>query len=146
MVTIRMHRGCVMGSVRKSLAAVFYFLVIASLCMAQAPTGTILGVVKDASGGVVPDAAVTITDTETSTTRSLTTGDDGAFRAPALAVGHYSVKVEKSGFQTQTQTGLTLEVGQDLVANTAMQVGSSTQEVMVTGEVPVVNTTNSSLG
>ena len=65
---------------------------------------------------------------------------------PALAAGHYSVRVEKEGFKTQTQTGLTLEVTQELVVNPVLQVGASTQEVTVTGEAPLVNTTNSSLG
>ena len=108
--------------------------------------GTILGTVKDASGGVVPQAKVTLVNTDTNDTRTATTGDDGAFRFPALVTGHYSVRVEKEGFKTETQTGLTLEVAQEMVVNTALQVGASTQEVTVTGEAPVVNTTNSSLG
>ena len=75
-----------------------------------------------------------------------TTGDDGSFRFPALVTGHYSVRVEREGFKTETQTGLTLEVTQELVVNTALEVGTATQEVTVTGEAPVVNTTNASLG
>ena len=108
--------------------------------------GTILGTVKDSSGGVVPQAKVTIVNTDTNDTRTATTGDDGSFRFPALGTGHYSVRVEKEGFKTETQTGLTLEVAQEMVVNTALEVGASTQEVTVTGEAPVVNTTNSSLG
>ena len=126
------------------LVALFLSLIVLPV-MAQLPTGTILGVVKDSSGGSVPDATVTITDTETGSSRTAT-GDDGAFRVPALAVGRYTVKVEKAGFKSEEQTGLTLEVGQDLVVNTSLQVGSSTQEVTVTGEAPVVNTTNGTLG
>jgi hypothetical protein len=56
------------------------------------------------------------------------------------------VKVEKEGFKTETQQGLVLNVSQELVVNVALQIGSSTQEVMVTGEAPLVNTTTSSLG
>jgi outer membrane receptor protein involved in Fe transport len=108
--------------------------------------GTILGTVKDASGGVVPQAKVTIVNTDTNDTRTATTGDDGSFRFPALVAGHYSVRVEREGFKTQTQTGLTLEVAQEMVVNSTLQVGTSTQEVTVTGEAPMVNTTNSSLG
>jgi len=56
------------------------------------------------------------------------------------------VRVEKDGFKTSTETALTLNVAQELVVNPALQVGSATQEVTVTGEAPVINTTTSSLG
>jgi hypothetical protein len=128
------------------VVALSVFMFAASVLLAQLPTGTILGVVRDASGGVVPDAAVTIRNTDTGFTRTVTTGADGAFRVPALPVGQYSIKVDKTGFQTVTRTGLTLEVGQELVSNATLQVGSSTQEVVVSGEAPVVNTTNGVLG
>jgi hypothetical protein len=135
-----------MGRIVGWVLLAFLVLTTTSVTFAQLPTGTILGVVRDSSGGVVPDAAVTIRNTDTGFTRTLTTGEDGAFRAPALPVGQYSIKVEKTGFQVVTRTGLTLEVGQELVSNATLQVGSSTQEVVVSGEAPVVNTTNGVLG
>ncbi len=113
---------------------------------AQQSIGTILGVVKDASGGTVPQAKVTVTSTETGESRSATTQDDGSYRFPALRPGHYTVKIEKDGFETQTQTGLTLDVAQELVVSPVMAVGAATQEVTVTGEAPLVNTTTSALG
>ena len=58
-------------------------------------SGVILGTVKDASGAAVPAANITITNTDTTEARTVTTGDDGAFRAPGLPPGHYSVKVER---------------------------------------------------
>jgi hypothetical protein len=113
---------------------------------AQLPTGTILGVVKDSSGGVVPGVAVTVQNAETGFTRTVTTGDDGAYRFPALPVGRYDVKVERTGFKTETHAGLTLEVMQEAVVNFTLQVGTSEQQVLITGEAPLVNTTTSSLG
>jgi hypothetical protein len=116
-------------------------------CPASAQeAGTILGVVRDASGGTVPDARITITNMDTSEMRTATSRDDGAFRAPGLRPGHYSVRIEKDGFKTSTQTALTLDVAQELVVNPTMEVGSSSQEVTVTGEAPIVNTTTSTLG
>ncbi len=109
-------------------------------------TGTILGTVKDATGAVVPDAKVTVTDTDTNESRVAATGNDGTFRFPALITGNYAVKVEKSGFKTQTQAGLTLEVTQELVVSITLNIGTSTQVITVTSEVPVVDTTNSALG
>jgi hypothetical protein len=109
-------------------------------------SGVILGTVKDASGATVPAANITITNTDTIEARTVTTGEDGAFRAPGLPPGHYSVKVEKGGFKTVTETGLSLDVAGELVVNPTLEVGSASQEVTVTGEAPVVNTTSSSLG
>lgn len=108
-------------------------------------TGSILGAVKDTSGAVIGDATITITNTETNLVRTVTSGADGSFRASALPVGQYDIRVEKTGFSTQTQRGMKLEVAQELVANISLQVGTMTQEVQVTGEAPLVNTTGSSL-
>ena len=128
------------------LIAAIALLLAAAPMLAQLPTGTILGVVKDSSGATVPDAQVSVTNTDTNDVRSTTTGSDGAFRVSALQPGHYSVKVEKSGFKTLTQTGITLDVATQIAVNASLEVGSSTQAVTVTGEAPLVNTTTSSLG
>ena len=131
------------------LAGVVALLLVGAMgvpAFAQQSIGTILGVVKDTSGGTVPAAKVTVTNTETNESRTVDTADDGAYRFPALKPGHYVVKIEKEGFKTQTQTGLTLDVAQELVVNPTMQVGAAAQEVTVTGEAPLVNTTTSSLG
>src|SRR5713226_2443558 len=123
------------------------FVLLTMACPAAAQeAGTILGVVRDASGGTVPDARITITNVDTSEMRTAATGVDGAFRVPALRPGHYSVKVEKDGFKTATQTALTRNVAQELVVNPTLQVGAASQEVTVSGEAPVINTTTSSLG
>ena len=120
--------------------------LIAVPVFAQLATGTILGVVKDSSGGTVAGANITVTNTETAQSRTVKTGDDGAYRFPGMPVGHYTLKIEKEGFKTSTQTGLVLDVSQEVVANVSMEVGSAAQEVVVTGEAPLVNTTTSALG
>ena len=109
-------------------------------------SGAILGAVKDTSGGTVPSAKVTVINADTNDMRTVTTGDDGAYRVAGLRPGNYSVKVEKEGFKTTTQTSLVLNVASEIVVNPTMEVGSATQEVTVTGEAPVINTTTSSLG
>jgi hypothetical protein len=121
-------------------------LFLAMSASAQLPTGTILGVVKDSSGAVVPGANVTIQSSETNQTRTAVTDSSGAYRVPALPVGHYDVKIEHAGFKTETETGLNLEVGQEAVVDIALQVGTAAQTVQVTGEAQQVNTTNSTLG
>jgi hypothetical protein len=121
-------------------------LLVAIPAMAQIPTGTILGTVKDASGGVVAGATVTATNAETTTARTAKTEEDGSYRFSGLPVGHYEVKVEQSGFKVVTQRGLTLDVGDEAVVNFALEVGTAAQEVVVTSEAPQVNTTSGTLG
>ena len=125
--------------------AALALLLCAMPSMAQ-QTSTILGAVKDSSGASVPGANITITSIETSVVRTTVTGEDGAYRVAGLQPGHYSVKIEKTGFKTATAANLTLDVAQELVVNPTVEVGSTSQEVVVTGEAPVVNTTSSSLG
>ncbi len=129
------------------LAVTALLLSLLAVKPAAAQTaGVILGQVKDPSGAAIPNATVTLTSVETGASRSATSGEDGAYRFSAVDPGHYNVKVESQGFKTSTVTGLTLDVAQELVANVTLEVGTSTQEVTVTGEAPVVNTTSSSLG
>ena len=125
-------------------------LILVSLCAstvrAQLPTATILGQVKDSSGAVVAGAKVTARDTDTGQTRTAVTGDDGEYRLDALPVGNYEVTAEKTGFKTEIQSGLTLTVSQQAVANFTIQVGEMSQTVAVTAEAPLVSTTTSSFG
>ena len=76
-------------------------VLVGSFCslLGQSTTGTILGTVKDASGGVVAGANVTVHNTETQLTRTLPTGDDGAYRFSGLPTGRYDVTAERAGFK-----------------------------------------------
>src|SRR5215469_1542419 len=142
-----MKKRVVGWSGRIFAVAVLLLPLLAAVKPAAAQTaGTILGVVKDPSGAAVPNATVSLTSVERTDVRTTTSGEDGAYRFSGVEPGHYNVKVESQGFKTQTMTGLTLDVAQELVANVTLEVGTSTQEVTVTGEAPVVNTTSSSLG
>src|SRR5262249_48018509 len=122
------------------------FLLGSSSAFAQLPTATILGVVRDSTGAVVPEASVTASNVETGQTRTVVTSGDGSYRIPALPVGSYEVRVERVGFQVQVQKGLTLAVSQEAVVNFALQMGAIEQTVSVTAEAPLVNTTSGSLG
>jgi hypothetical protein len=110
------------------------------------PTGTISGVVKDSTGLSVPNASVTVVNVESNHQRTAMTSDDGAYRFSALAIGHYNVKVEVTGFKTETQKDLTLDVAQEAVVNFRMEVGAIQQQTAVNAEEFRVDTTTSSLG
>ena len=95
---------------------------------AQTATGTILGTVTDASGAVVPNATVTVTNKATSTARNLTTNTQGLYSAPALVAGDYEVRVELQGFRTEVRDAQVL-AGNSTTVNMALSLGA-TQEVV----------------
>src|SRR6266481_6450317 len=143
-------RGGLMGTYRKGLClgivSTAILILLAIPAVAQRPTAVILGVDKDTSGGVLPNVTVTITNVDTGFKRTVMTGDDGFYRAPELAVGHYEVRGEHAGFKTETRKGITLEVTQQAVINFDFEVGSTATQVVVTEEAPMVNTQNATLG
>ena len=122
-------------------------LILAAIPVAaQLPTGAILGTVRDASAASIPNAVVTVRNTDTNLRRTATTEQDGSYRFSELPVGPYEVKAEAPGFKTETRTGLTLEVTQQGVVNFELQVGAGAEQVTVSSELPLVNTQDSTLG
>src|SRR5258708_33459814 len=77
---------------------------------AQAPVGTISGVVADESGAVIPNAAIKIRNKATGAERDLVSNGDGSFSAPALPAAVYEVRVEVKGFRTVVREA-TVETG-----------------------------------
>jgi hypothetical protein len=113
---------------------------------AQTATGRILGNISDPSGAVVKGATVTVTDAARGTSRTLTTDEAGAYLAPDLAASTYNVKVEAPGFKTVERKGIVLEVATDVKIDVSLPPGQTTEVVEVTGEIPLVDTTNDILG
>jgi hypothetical protein len=113
---------------------------------AQGTAGRILGTVTDQSGGVIAGATVTVTDVQRGIARNLTADQSGEYVAPSLLPGTYSIRVEAKGFSTLERSGLLLEVGKDLRIDLTLQPGEQTQTVTVTGEAPMLETTNATLG
>jgi hypothetical protein len=107
-------------------------------------TATMTGTVKDFSGAIVPEATVTVKHVETALTRTAQTDARGYYRVPALPVGQYEVSAEKTGFKALVRRGITLVVGQELALDLTLEVGPVEQQVTVTAEAPLVNTTVSS--
>ena len=135
-----------MSLVSKAACLVLFAVLTLSIAQAQISTGTIVGVVKDSTGGVVPNAAVTLTQVATGATRQTHTSDQGTFNAQFMALGTYAITVSATGFQTQTLTGVTLQVDQTANLTIVLEVGSVSQSVEVTAAAPLVDTTTSSLG
>ncbi|MBI4464493.1 MAG: TonB-dependent receptor, partial [Acidobacteria bacterium] len=124
-------------------ATLLGFVFFGQLVWAQVTTGTISGVVRDATGAVVPGASVTVRNVETGVTRTLPSDAQGRYRAPNLSVGRYEIQVSLAGFQTAVRSGISLSVGQEAAVNFTLEVGQVTERVEVTGEAPLVEATRS---
>lgn len=107
----------------------------------QATTGVIEGSIADETGGRLPGATVTLTNTGTNFTRELTTDGDGRFRGLLLPLGTYKLTVRLQGFGSYVQDGITLAVGQTANVPVTLRVSGVEQEVLVTADSPIVETT-----
>ena len=112
---------------------------------AQVAGATLSGTVRDQSGGVVPQAQVSINNVATGVTRDLATDAAGFYSAPNLLPGTYDVSAMAPGFTTEVHTGVTLTVGAQQVLNLTLRVGKTTEKVQVAGEAPAVQLATSSL-
>ena len=133
-----------MGMVK--VATVIAGLIAFGSCVVfgQGSTATMSGVVRDATGGVVPGASVTAKHTESGLTRTVETNENGDYKMPSLPVGPYEVTADKPGFRQQIRRGINLAVAQEAVINLTLDVGAVAESVTVTDEAPIVNTTLSS--
>ena len=112
-----------------------------SFVSAQGFTGAITGTVKDVSGAALVGAAVTVKHIDTGLTRAVETDSSGNYSVSSLPVGEYELTAEKMGFQVEVRRGIKLAVAQEAVVNLTLQVGSMVQQVTVTEDAPLVNTT-----
>lgn len=108
-------------------------------------TGTMTGVISDASGGALGGVAIAGRHIETGLTRAVISAADGRFILTALPVGMYEIHAELAGFKPVTLSDVQLTVGQTLVLNVALQIGALTEQLTVTANAPVVNTRSSEL-
>ena len=128
------------------LAMLCFVLITAAAAYPQGNTGRILGVVTDQSGGNVANATVTITDVARGVSQTFTTDSDGAYAAGNLLPGTYTVRAEFKGFKTFERKNILLEVGKDVRIDAVLQPGATTETITITEDVPMVDTTSTTLG
>jgi hypothetical protein len=121
-------------------------LLVCPALFSQGNTGRILGGVTDQSGGNVAGAAVTITDVQRGIPRNLVTDSDGEYVATDLLPGTYTVRVEMKGFKAYERKNILLETGKDVRVDAVLATGSMTESVIITEQVPMVDTTSTTLG
>jgi hypothetical protein len=136
----RKFRNCISGIVIAMAA-----LLCTPSLLAQTVTGTITGIVTDASGAVVSGAKVVARNTNTSVDSAVTTNAAGLYRIQFLPIGPYEVTVDAKGFNKETIPAFQLEVLQTASFNVKLSVGSSAEVVNVSEAAPILNTDNPTL-
>src|SRR5205814_10385113 len=108
---------------------------------AQAPAASITGRIEDAAGAGIGGATVRVRSPETGVTRVAATDDAGNYRVLLLSIGAQEVTAEKAGFRPAIRTGIHLLVGQEAVVNLRLEVGEFVQQMLVSGDAPLINAT-----
>src|SRR5215510_1946490 len=122
------------------LAALLTVGLTPGLARAQVLYGSLVGNVTDQNGAVVPGATITITNKGTNQVREATSGSDGEYTIANVLPGVYDVKVTKQGFNTFTQTDLTITANNIMRADVAMKIGNVSDVVSVTADATVLQT------
>jgi len=127
-------------------------VIVSVLCLgycagvfAQA-TSQISGTVKDASGGVIAGAEVTVTQTATGVSRTATSDANGVYSLPSLPLGPYQMEVKKDGFTTYLQSGIVLQVAEGPTIDPVLKVGAVNQTVQVEAAAAMIETSSTGVG
>ncbi|MBZ5645128.1 MAG: TonB-dependent receptor, partial [Acidobacteriia bacterium] len=148
-MSIATAQSVILRHARIALQVLATGLAVLLLCMpaySQGSAGRISGTIMDQTGGAIAGATVTITDTQRGVSRTLTTDDAGAYSAPNVIPGTYLVKAEAKGFKTIQHENVVLQINQDIRVDLTLQPGEQQQTITVTESIPMVETTNASLG
>jgi hypothetical protein len=121
-------------------------LLFAGSARAQIYAGSITGLAQDPSGAAVPNATVVLTDVDKGVTYSAKTDSSGRYVLRALPPSKYSIRVEATGFRSEVQNGIILEVNQNLTLNVSLKVGTAQETIEVTGQPPVLATEDAVTG
>jgi len=113
---------------------------------AQSSYGSIVGVVTDNSGAVLPGASVTITNLGTNEKRSMQTGATGEFRFVNLLPADYQVEVQAKSFKRFVRRAITVQTDQTVRVDSTLQVGAAEDTVVVTAQAPLVETDSGTVG
>jgi hypothetical protein len=144
-IVVRSEKAVMRGA-RGALALVLFLVFAAAPVLAQAVSGAVVGTVRDATGAVVPGATVTATNQETGIAQSTVTTGDGDYTLASLPPGTYRVAVQAKGFSTAVAENSSVRVEQTTRVDFTLQPGATTQQINVTAEAPLVQSTTSDIG
>jgi hypothetical protein len=141
-----MKRPALSWILRNALTVAFCAALSAASLHAQVDTGSITGIVTDASGAVVGTAKVTLTNEGTGASLTTATGTDGGYSFSPVRIGSYKLEASAQGFRTVSQIHVTVNVSSNVVANFNLQPGSVTETIEVTSAAPVLQAEDASVG
>ena len=127
----------------KVIARIFCSLIVFSTflpCLAygQAVTGTIVGVIRDPSGAVIPGAEVAVRSVETGIAKSVTTNETGYYSIPFLNPGTYTMEASHEGFKTYVQENITVRVASSFRMDVELQLGEAKEKIVVSDAPPLL--------
>src|ERR1700756_3719211 len=144
----RAHRTVVSLGVSVYVAITYLSLLFIQEqpAFAQVDEGSISGTVTDSSGAVVPNADVTLVNTDQNITLATKTTGTGLYTFSPVRIGHYTLTVSAQGFAKTTQKNLTVVVGTPLGVNVQMKLGAASETVEVNAAPPLLQTQEASVG
>ena len=132
------------NTILRALAA-SCLIAAATTASAQQTTGTVAGRVLDEQKAAVPGATITVTSAATGFTRSAVSDGEGLYRLTGLPVGRYTLGLELGGFQPQSRA-VQVNVSETVTADFDLRIAAMAENVTVTAETPLVDTTSSAVG
>ena len=132
-------------SFRRSILLFTLFFAGLATAFGQLTTADILGTVTDASGAVIPNATVVLTNTGTNEKRTATSNNSGDYTFTLLPVGHYSISIKATGFQASITKDLAVEAGDRARNDVHLQAGSTDTVVEVTASTPLLQADSSTV-
>ena len=131
---------------RQAGCVVILSFVITIVMSAQTATTSLRGTIKDAKGALVQGATVTLANSATGFSRATKSGSDGVYQFLEVPPATYTLTIASAGFATVKQDKVTLQISQPATLDLTLQVRGATEVVEVSGEAPLVNTTDASQG
>ncbi len=131
---------------KKFLASSLGLLIVclfSSMAYGQGASANLTGDVRDDQGNALPGVTVMARNSDTGLERTDVTSDLGIYRFPSLPVGTYDITAQLQGFSTQVLTGIKLSVGKTMTANFSMKLSTTGETMEISGETPLIETTES---
>lgn len=133
------------GLLRAAVVSLCIAFAIAGSAMAQTFTGGLRGAVQEA-GGIIPGVTVELINEETGATRDTVTNESGEFNFAAVPPGTYTIRAALTGFKTYENTAVRIAAQQFITLDITLEVGQLQETITVTGQSPVIDTSNASGG
>src|SRR5262249_49479777 len=122
------------------LTALFLILLLSVAGFSQSANGRITGTIADATGAVLPGATVDVTNTATGVVFTTISTETGAYSAPNLSPGVYSITVSLPGFKKYDRSGVSLAAAQTLKVDIPLEVGAASESITITEEGTLLKT------